>query len=377
MSEFEGGFVIPPTTAAQGEIKVYDWAKGRVLADKQVIANVISIDCTRNSTSENAGTATIKVMDKDRTIFSNLDESVEIEIFLSEQSPMTYANKVWGGFLDEKKFEIEDSKILIIRASEYAQVLTDNLTSATEDAGENVFTSEEPGTIIKALMDEYQVEFTTDNVLDGTTSTMTAKFINKSLYECIKQVCDTFNYVFYINLDKDLVVRKASTIVNTPASDSLEYGNNIKTISEIRNKQFLVNSIRVFGSSSAVSATASDTTSISTYGTRAIKYAAPSLTTNTDCQNFGDAYIAAWKDPKESFEIKSRLLAYSSPLEYIPLISTPNNIDGQYQIIQLRHKYSKKGLYSEVTLSHKMTSLSLSLGQLMARLSQVEVTTYA
>lgn len=376
-TDFDSEFIVPGFTyQAKGKLKVYDWAKARVIVDKQVCPSLIEVKCTRVSGMSGAGSATLSILDPDKEFFNTIDDGSEVEIYMSEQTPMTYGNKVWGGFLQNKEFDVTKKVILKLQAKEYMFDLTDKYTPDALTPNENSFTTTEPGEIIKTLMATYQLEFTTDNVITGTGSTMSVSFKKKTLFECIKQICDTFNYVFYINLDKDLVVRRRYTQVNTAISDYATWGDNIISIKDETTQEYLTNTIYVVGVSSSVKATAVDATSVAQYGEHTLNYVAPALTTNTDCQNFADAYIALFKDPIQSIKIKSKLLAFSSPYEYIQVNSERSGLSGSYQIVQMTHEYSKKGLYTELTLSNKITDLSTSLGQLMSRLSQVETTTY-
>jgi hypothetical protein len=226
-------------------------------------------------------------------------------------------------------------------------------------------------------MPAYQVEYTSDNVLTGTTSLMTATFLKKTLFDCLKQICDTYAYVFYINLLSDLVVRKSSTMVNTPPSDYLLWGDNLIKCNEEENKEFMVNSVVVTGKTSSITATYSDQNSIDTYGKQGKSIIAPSLSTNTDCLNYATAYVNAFKDPLPCIKTSSRLIAFSEPLEYIQLTSAPNVLDGVYQIREITHQFGKTGIQTDLTLSNKISDLSISLGQFLSRLSSVETKSFS
>ena len=372
-TDFDSTYDLPPKgTSVPGKITVLDWTKARVLADKKDISNLVSIKCNRIADQAGSGGATIKVKDPLKTIYNSITEHSEIEIYLSETVPIVYGNKVWGGTLEDKDFLQDEAQTLTLVAKEYLQDLVSKLTSATEDAGENSFTNIEPGEIIKTLMAKYQVDYSTDNVLTGNPTTMTVTFLNKSLYGCIKEICDTFNYIFYINLDRDLVVRQRETVVSS--TDNLTYGTNAKSISQEKNKEFMVNEVRVYGD--GVSATAIDQDSKDLYGENIQKVNVPSLKTEADCQNYANQYIVTWKIPTESLRSVSRLLPDSDIFDFIAVDASGAELDGDYQIIELKYNYSKKGIVSETILSKKINDLSISLGQMLSRLSQLETTNY-
>jgi len=371
MTDFEGDYSFPISQYASGEIKVYDWAKCRVLVNKQVIDPVYTQTCTR-SADISAGSATIKFLDPHKTLSALINPGDELELFLSEQSPLLIANKVWGGYVDSSSFDVDNKIVLNVKGKEYSNNLILNMTAATAQSNKNSFVGVEPGTAIIALMSNYQVDFTTEGVLTGTASTLTANYLNKTLFDAIKSICDGFGYVFYIDLNKDLVVRKQETVLAVPVTDYLTYGENMSSIKEEYNKELLCNDVIVYGTG-AVSSNYTDATSIAQYGTNAKRIVIPSLTTNTDCNNFALAYIAAYKDPLLQYRSVSRLVAFSEPLEYITVISDKTELNGQYQIREISHSFGKQGIKTEMTLSKKISDLSMSLGQLLGRVQSLEV----
>lgn len=370
-----GSFTTPVGQYTPGQIVVLDWTKCRVLINKQNIPNVIDMTCTR-SADISAGKATINFKDSTKSLYDSITPGDEVEIYLSEETPMTYANKVWGGAVEARNYDVENKKLLVVNAKEYTQRLITKITDSTAIASTNDFTNVEPGAIVQTLMAAYQIEYTSDNVLNSTTSLMTATFLKKTLFDCFKQICDTYNYVFYVNLLSDLVVRKSSTIINTPASDVLLWGDNLRRANEEENKEFLVNSVVITGKNSTFTASYSDQTSINTYGLHGKSIIAPSLSTSADCLVYATAYVNAFKDPLPSIKTLSRLIAFSEPLEYITLTSAPNILNGTYQIREITHRFGKAGIETEMTLSNKISDLSISLGQVMSRLSSVETKAY-
>jgi hypothetical protein len=379
MTDYEGDYIVPPSQSAPGEIVVYDWAKCRVLVDKQVIDGLIEMTCTR-SADISSGSATLKVKDVDKTIYNQVQAGQEVEIYLSEQSPLLYANKVWGGYLESREFDVDRQFLLIIKAKEYSNNLILNMTKSSVDSGKNSFSGTEPGTAIKALMSNYQVDFTTDNVLTGTASTITADFLNMTLFDAIKKICDQFGYVFYVNLDKDLVVRQSFTVVATPVTDYLTYTDNLQSIKEEETKELLCNSVIVYGKTNSYvsnsGAPTTDASSIASYGTHDKRIIVSSLTTSADCTNFANAYIAQYKDPLKQYKTVSRLVAFSEPLEYIELTVAASGVSGQYQIREITHTFQKAQIKTEMTITNKISDLYISLGQLLGRVQAIEIKTF-
>ena len=388
MPTIGGSFTVPISSYAPGSISVYDWAKCRVLVNKQVIDPVYQMSCTR-SADIMAGQASIQFLDPTKSLYNIISPGDELEIFLFycyrirpyEQSPLVYANKVWGGFVDSRNFDVDNRILLTVKGKEYSNNLILNTTYATVQANKNSFTSVEPGDAIKALMTNYQVDFTTDNVLTGTTSRLTADYLNKSLFDAIKSICDQFNYVFYVDLNKDLNVRQLSQVVNTPPTDYLVYGENMNSIKAEDNKELLCNDIIVYGKTSGVVSNGNvaiqDATSITAYGVHSKRIVISNLTTNTDCNNYANAYVAAYKNPIQQYKTVSRLVAFSDPLMYIPVVSDPSAISGSYQMREISHYFEKASIRTEMTLSNKITDLSIALGQLISRMQAVENKAFA
>ena len=379
MVDLSGSFTVPVSQQVPGQITVYDWYKCRMLVNKQNVGGIITMTCTR-SADISAGVATITVFDPTKSVANSLNAGDEVEIFLAETSPLTYANKVWGGFLESKEFNVTKKAILTITAKEYTQNLIIQITGATAVSNQNSFSGVEPGVAIQDIMAAYQVEFTTANVITGTSSLLSTSYLNKSIFDAVSSICTQFNYVFYVNLVKDLVVRPTTTIVPTPASDYLTYGQNLSSLVEKNNKEQLCNDVIVYGGGGAVSnggAAIVNQTSINSYGRSAKRLTIPNLTTNTDCTNYANAYIAAYAIPIQEFTTTSRFVAFSEPLEYIQLNSGPSRINGAYQIREITQTYSSKGIVTEMTLNQKISDATILLGQLTARVNAIETATLA
>jgi hypothetical protein len=380
MPDFGGEFLFPVSQAVSGEINVFDWVKCQVLINKEVWGNVIDMKCTRAG-DMGSGKATIKYDDSTKEIYTGIKEGDEVEIYLSEESPMTAPNKIWGGFVENPSFEMGQTFIMTVAAKEYTQKLLESFTPSTAVSNQNSFVNIEPGVAIKALMAAYQIDFTTENVLVGTSSLITADFLNKSLKVCIDEICTTYGYVWYINLDKVLVVRKKETVVPTPGTDYLTFGTNILTIKQEKNKEILCNSVIVFGKASGTvsngGAALEDVTSIATYGRVGKRITISSLSTNADCNNYAAAYLAAYKDPIVQYKTKSYFLSHSEPLQYITLGASELSISGQFQIREITHTFNSTGIFTDATLGIKISDLTMSLGQLMSRVSATEIKAFA
>lgn len=382
MPDFEGEFIVPGSAIVPGQITVYPWERVRVLINKAVYQNVVEMSSIR-SANLGSGKATITFEDVDKAIYGAVNEGDEVEIYLSEDVPMTSANKIWGGFVENPSYDLSGNINMKLNAKEYSQRLLESYTPNSAVSNQNSFVNVEPGTAIIALMANYQIDFTADSstVLTGTSSLLTMDFLNKNLFTCLTEICDMFQYVWYVNLDKALVVKKIETVEATPATDYLTFAENIITVSEEKSKELLCNSVIVFGKTSGVvsnsgSAT-EDATSIATYGRAGKRITISSLSTNADCNNFANAWIAAYKNPVKMYKVKSYFLAHSEPLQYITADVPIFDLSGQLQIREIKHTYNANGIFTETTLGIKVSDLTMSLGQLMSRVNAVEIKAFA
>jgi hypothetical protein len=380
MPDLGGSFDVPVSQKASGEIIVYGWTMCRIVINKQVYETLMEMTCTRSG-DMGSGKATIKFDDYDKATYGAINEGDEVEIYLSEETPMTYPNKVWGGYVENPNFDATGVYTSTIAAKEYTQKLLENFTPNSAVPNQNSFTAVEPGVAIKALMAAFQVDFTTENVLVGTTSLLTADFLNKSLFACLTEICNTYGYVFYVDLNKVLTVRKKETVVPTPATDYLTYGENIISLKEEKNKELLCNSVIVFGSGAGVVSNSGvaleDAASIAEYGRAAKRITISSLTTSADCDNYAAAYLAAQKDPLLQKKSKSYFVAHSEPLQYIPISAPLLDVDGEFQIREIKHTFNRSGIFTEMTLGTKISDLTMSLGQLMSRISATEIKAFS
>lgn len=354
---------MPEILNPTGTITVMDWSKCRVLVNKLILNRVISVQTVR-AADFSAGKATVKVMDFDRAAYNGMSTGDELEVYMSTTSVTNSGSKVWGGYIVDKSFISEISRLLVITAKEYSQKLIDLVTPETLTANQNSFSAVEPGTIIIALMDNYQSEFTTDNVLTGTGKTITADFKGKSLFDCIKIICDAFDYVFYIDLNKDLHVQLRSTVVAAPVSDAITWGTNVLSLMVSKNKEFLVNNLTVYGPDKSISGSATNAASITANGERRVAMVKPVLTVAASCQSYADSYVATYKDPIQVIESKTEMLIFSEPFQFISVVSEPHGLNGPYQIREITQTYDKRGIYTKMILSQKILDLSLMIGQL-------------
>lgn len=165
-------------------------------------------------------------------------------------------------------------------------------------------------------------------------------------------------------------------MVTPVAIEDTKRVNNAEFVTSIAK---LYNNVKVFGN--AVSATASDSTSITDYNTRMHSIPAPSATTTDQCQEYADADINNLKLPVIRGTIDMIGTCKINPGDYIycKFPSIYHNgafLDGKYQIMQVTDNISSSGWkqYIEVGDLYSSSGLLISVLQKQLRLASVGLT---
>lgn len=345
---------------ATGTVEVLEFKKCRVLINQYDITNLFEVECKSTQTI-GAGSFTAKCEDRNQALFNTVEVGDEVEIFMNE---IEVENKVWGGYLENKTYDKSKSNLLILTGRDYTSRLYNQYFTDT-------YSAQELSAVIADIMTN-QSDFTTGGVGSTSGKTIDATFTKRTLFDGIKTACEQWNYLFQVDMNKDLWIRDQSTVV--AAGNSLIWGTNVyERIEELSNKEYIVNKVEVEASAS-VSATKEDADSIAAYGTQELKLVVPGLTNNTDAQAFADTWIANYKDPISNYRVKSRFLNDTIPGEYITT-SIPNTglESGSYQVIDLTHFWSKsKGLCTESTLGNRILAQTETLGDWLRRYKVAE-----
>jgi len=344
-----------------GNLTISDWTKARVLINGAILNRVIDINAVRSSDIQ-AGVANIKVADPQRVAYDAISAGDQIDIYMASSGNIKTGNKIWGGRVANKSFTGTGQKILNIMGKEHTQTLISIQTPETLTVNENSFTTTEAGEIILALMNTYQSEFTTDQVLTGTANTLTVDFKSMTLFAALKLVCDTFDYVFYIDNNKDLVVRERTTVVNAPSSDYITWGVNVQSLTVEQNVEFIANDITVYGNSNTISGSAEDAISINAYGRKPKNIVKNAFDTAIACQSYADAYLAMYKNPIPVVTSKTRPQIFCDPLQYIQVTSAQHGLNSSYQIRSIEYEYGTGGFYTKFILANNIPNLTQSLG---------------
>jgi hypothetical protein len=338
-----------------GTIEVLPFQKCRVLINQYDMTNLFDVTCTATQTI-GSGSFTAKCMDRNQALFNTVNVGDEVEIFMNE---IEVENKVWGGYLESKTYDKSISNLLTLSGRDYTSRLLNQYFTQT-------YSAQELSVVVKDIMTN-QSDFTTVGV--GTTSgkAINATYTKRTLFDAIKTACDQWNYIFQVDMFRDMWIRDATTVV--AAGNALTWGDNVfEKIQELSDKTYIVNKISVEASAS-VSGSGSDATSQGTYGIQELDLVVPGLTNNTDATAFASTYIQVYKDPITNYKVKSRFLNDTIPGEYITCAIPNTSLEtGSFLVIDITHTWSRdKGLCSETTLGTRIMAQYEQLGDWLRR----------
>ena len=343
-----------------GTVEVLEFKKCRVLINQYDITNLFDVECKSTQTI-GAGSFTAKCEDRNQAMFNTIEVGDKVEIFMNE---IEVENKVWGGYLENKTYDKSKSNLLTLTGRDYTSRLYNQYFTYT-------YSAQELSDVVVDIMGN-QADFTTGGVGATSSKTIDATFTKRTLFDGIKTACDQWNYIFQVDMNKDLWIRNLATVV--AAGNSINWGVNVyEKVEELSNKEYIVNKVEV-ESSNTVSATAYDADSQSTYGIQELKLVIPGLDNNTDAQAFADTYVSIYKDPITNYRVKSRFLNDTIPGEYITCAIPDTGLaSGSFQVLDITHSWSKsKGLCSEVTLGSRILQQTETLGDWLRRYKVAE-----
>jgi len=362
---FPGGFDFtnPDARPNQSTWQVLDWSDAVVSINKYPLSKVQSIETIRDL-NIGAGTCSIRLSDPDKIQYNLFQAGDEIEIYFSTQTDPPIGRKIWGGFVDNLSFDINDGQTLKLSGKEYISRLQSQTYSGS-------FSTTVVSDAIKTIM-ATQIDFSYEGV-EAVAYQTTMDIKKDSIYNALKQICDQFHIYFWINPEnRDMETREAATISYAP--DLINEGVNLlRSASVKKNSEYLINDVTVNYAGSSTPATATNATSQSQYGTYSRSVAIGNINDSTSATNFGTTLVTNRGAPIDAYEIESLFLPYTDPGEYLTIIAPTIELNGAYQVLQVRHSWSKdRGIRSTVQLNTQLVTNALYMADLERRLRLAE-----
>ena len=220
------------------------------------------------------------------------------------------------------------------------------------------FTNQESSTILTNLISRYIPSFTTTNV-DVSSTSLTANWYQKPLFECVKELCNASGFDFYVDSSLDCHYFESGTRINTTEafvhdSNLFRVGDFAYDYSQIKNR------IIVYGGkqeSMDIIATSEDSDSQSDFGVKELIINDNSITTDTQAKERADYELSINLNPPLIGDVEGIGLPTLQPGEKM-LISAPySNINPtNYKIIKYTHKFGE-GMETTVTINKEATQI--------------------
>lgn len=168
------------------------------------------------------------------------DNTNPLEDMFTFTFPMTFSNptKIFLGVVDSIQFQGEeyDEKIMI-SGRDYTSRLQDITIEP------NTFSNTEVSVIITNLIAAEVPEITVNHVMTTTKTVTNIRYNHLSVYDAIKNLAEYVDYVFYVDVYKDLHFEPKGTTVSGITLDN----TNILTAQFENTKSQMANSIWIYG----------------------------------------------------------------------------------------------------------------------------------
>lgn len=255
-------------------------------------------------------------------------------------------------------------------------------------SGSNVTT----GTVLNTLFGSYLDRLSVGS-LDATNSTTVTDYKidawKKYLADVVEEMEEFEGYGYRLqsntSYNSDGTLASVSlgwqpvdtTAIATPMA--IEGTKRVRDVEFVTSIAELTNDVKVFGD--AVSANASDSTSITDYNNRMASTSETYATTTNQCQEYSDAVVNNGKDPTIKGMFRVVGTGKVNPGDYIyckfpSIYLNGASIDGNYQIMRVRNTISKSGWeqYIEVGDLYSSSSRLVSVLQKKLRLTNAGLT---
>jgi hypothetical protein len=374
MTDFEGDIEVPDSYALDGSITIRGWADIIISINKLPLDRVQSATFTRNM-NIGSGTCNIKLSDPDRTTYQIFHAQDEVEIFVKASDDPPVGRKVWGGFVDECTFDINNGMTLTITGKDYISRLQSQICTYAPVAAPL-------STALRAVMAN-QVDFSYESI-PVFAENVQPSFTNETIYNAVKQMCDQWKVYFWIDpITRDMHARKSTELVASPETliEGLAVGYAqpvpiLRGSSIKNNSELLSNTVAVYGNT--VTGTYTDPLSQEAHGVFSRAVTVGTIGTNTQADSYAQTLVEAKADPLDAYEIESQMLVYTDPGDYIQIISDSLGLSGFYQVLELSHSWSPTtGLRSKITANNLLVQSRTFIADMERRLKTVEKKAYA
>ncbi|KKM65931.1 hypothetical protein LCGC14_1486330 [marine sediment metagenome] len=236
---------------------------------------------------------------------------------------------------------------LIERVSkkEHTLILSGRGTAA-KFSGKNVTyaaTNTARSTILSEIIAKYFSSELTTNNLETDSGTATVSYSDKPWQEVVEELCQASGFDAYVDKDSDFNYFEAGSRLNITEAAVHEF--NLISVGDFSpDASNIFNKVKVYGKEIGgfpILATASDTSSQSTYGVKELRIDDSNIITFDQAQVRADYELSLLKDPPTVGEVTSLSLPTILPGERIRISDPQNGLNPQYYPIQkFMHTFS-------------------------------------
>lgn len=339
------------------------WSDVVVLVNKLPLAGLRKVEIARDLNA-GSGTCSISVADPNRANYDIFQAQDEIEVFFNLQTVPPQGRKMWGGYIDNYSFGIESGQSLDINGKEYSSRLQSRIYTGP-------LTGVQLQAALKTLM-ATQDDFTYEGIPATLTDSVTLSSTADNLYGVIKQACDQWSVLFWINPEtRDFTCRLNSEVIYT--SDSIIEGMNLMRATKVStNSEYLTNQI-VVTYDGATATAVTDSSSQNAYGVFGRSITTGNISAVDAATAVGQTIVDKRKNPNFTFELESLFLPYTNPGDFILVQSPTLGLNNAFQVMKITHTWSPQdGLRSKVMLDTYLVMGDLFVADLEKRLKLVE-----
>ena len=220
------------------------------------------------------------------------------------------------------------------------------------------YSNQESSTILTNLMSRYVPSFTTSNVAVSSTS-LTANWYQKPLFDCVKELCNASGFDFYVDSNLDCHYFESGTRSNT--TEAFVHDSNLFSVGDFAyDYSQIKNRIIVYGGKQEgmdIIATAEDADSQSSFGVKELIINDNSITTDTQASERATYELSINLSPPLIGDVNGIGLPTLQPGEKM-LVSAPySKIDpASYKIVKYKHNFGN-GMETTVTIDKEATQI--------------------
>lgn len=268
-----------------------------------------------------------------------------------------------------EKVSYENNNVKVIGRTETLKLLERNV---------NYSVTAETSDILKTLFDTYATEFTYTNVNTSTT-TITVNWYQKPMFECIKELCQSAGFDFYIDSSLDAHYFESGSVKNT--TEAVIHNMNLLSIEDFgQDYSQIKNKVRVEGADieglpliyssiddDGIYGTSSD------LGVRELIIKDQNISNSTQAMERADSERSFSSSPNTVGEAKCMGLATLQPGEQIKISAPSSNLPpAYYTIISYRHEF-EGFMKTTLTINKEAIKLQRILRDRISRDQEVNV----